>query len=295
MASARPAAAEADHPSVNLGDIEMIIRTGAVAAAVLAFAGAAAAQQAAPRGDASRPAEASAAAPQGYLPEAQRPDVAAIIPAPPPPGSQGWVEDGDTFRATRALKDGPRWKQAQYDNSYKVDDMLKGFACAVGADLSTEKTPATARLVGRGVLDAVEASRTAKLIYKRQRPFVPTTAPICIAREESLVASFSYPSGHATSGWIYALLLAEAAPDRTAPILNRGRAYGESRVVCGVHWKSDIEAGRDAATSAFVILQSNPEFRADLEAARSEIAAARRAGGPRSCAADPDLDRAPLN
>lgn len=276
----------------------MIVRTGALAAAasaVLAFTGAAFAQPApAARGDASRPAETSATAPRGYLPASERPDVAAIIAAPPQPGTDAWVEDGETFRATRALKDTPRWKQAQYDNSYKVDDMLKGFACAVGAELSTAKTPATARLVGRGVLDAVEASRAAKQIYKRQRPFVPTDAPICIAREDDLIASYSYPSGHSTSGWIYALLLAEIAPDRTAQILNRGRAFGESRVVCGVHWKTDVEAGRDAGTSAFVILQSNPEFRADLEAARAEVAAARRDGGTKNCAADPDLDRTPL-
>jgi acid phosphatase (class A) len=275
----------------------MIIRTGVIpaAAAVLAFAGAAAAQHVATSGgDASRPAETSAAASRGYLPEAQRPDVAAIVPAPPQPGTETWIEDGQTFHATRALKDGPRWKQAQYDNSYRIDDVLKGFACAVGADLSTSKTPATARLVGRGVLDAVEGSRAAKLTYRRQRPFVPTDAPICVAREQSLIDSFSYPSGHATTGWMYALLLADLAPDRTPQILNRGRAYGESRVVCGVHWKTDIEAGRDAATSAFVVLQSNPEFRADIEAARTEIAAARRAGGPKSCAADPDQDRTPL-
>jgi acid phosphatase (class A) len=31
------------------------------------------------------------------------------------------------------------------------------------------------------------------------------------------------------------LILAELAPERATPILNRGRAYGESRVVCGVH------------------------------------------------------------
>lgn len=278
------------------GDIQMIIRTGAFAAAVavLAFGGAANAE-AAKGGDASRPAETSALAPTGYLPEAQRPDVAAIVPAPPQPGSDTWVEDGETFAATRALKGSPRWKQAQYDNSYKVDDMLHGFACAVGADLSTAKTPNTARLVGRGVLDAVEASRAAKQIYRRQRPFVPTDAPICIDREESLIQSFSYPSGHATSGWIYGLFLAELAPDRAGPILNRARAYGESRIVCGVHWKTDVEAGRDAGTAAFVVLQSNPAFRADLEAARGEIASARKSGAPKSCAADPDLDRQPLN
>jgi len=269
---------------------------GAVGAALILLAAGAALAEAPKAGDATRPAEHSATAPKGYLDPARRPDVAALIAPPPEPGDAGWVEDGVTFKKTRALVDTPRWKQALYDNSYKPDDMLKGFACAVGADLSASKTPHTARLVGRAVLDAVDASGAAKQVYRRQRPFVPTDEPICIAREDSLKASFSYPSGHATGGWLYGLLLAELAPDRAAPIMSRGRAYGESRVVCGVHWKTDVEAGRDAATAAFVVLQSDPGFRADLEAARAEIAAARRAGPPQAdCAAAAALDRTPLN
>jgi acid phosphatase (class A) len=269
----------------------MIIRTSALAAALLAATAAVAAQ---PAANADAVATSAAAPLTGYLPESERPNVAAIVPAPPQPGDATWVEDGQTFKATRALEGTPRWKQAQYDNSYDPDEVLKGFACAVGADLSAARTPATARLVGKGVLDGVLASRAAKQIYKRQRPFVPTDAPICIEREPDLVQSYSYPSGHATTGWGYALLLAEIAPDRAAQIFNRGRAFGESRIVCGVHWKTDVEAGRQAATAAFVIQQSNPAFRADLEAARAEIAAARRSGPPKSCVVDPELDRKPL-
>jgi acid phosphatase (class A) len=269
---------------------------GAAGAALIALAAGVALAETPKTGDATRPAETSAAAPTGYLDPTQRPDVAALIAPPPEPGDAGWVEDGVTFKKTRALAGAKRWEQALVDDSYKPDDMLKGFACAVGADLSATKTPKTARLVGRAVLDAVDASGAAKQVYKRQRPFVPTDEPICIERTDGLKASFSYPSGHATGGWMYGLLLAELAPDRTAAIMSRGRAYGESRVVCGVHWKTDVEAGRDAATAAFVVLQSNPAFRADLEAARAEIAAARRAGAPAAdCAAQATLDRTPLN
>jgi acid phosphatase (class A) len=273
----------------------MTIRTGALAAVVALCVAAGAEAQTKPAAPRAIPTPAADDL-TGYLPAGQRPDLTAAVAPPPQPGDATWIEDGETFKATRRLKDTPRWTLAQRDNSYVVDDMLAGFACAAGADLSSAKTPKTARLVGRAVLDAVEAARGAKQVFRRQRPFVPTDAPICIAREDSLNASFSFPSGHATSGWIYALLLAELAPDRTAPILSRGRAFGESRIVCGVHWKTDIEAGRDAGTAAFVVLQSNPEFRADLEAARAELAAARKSGvtDAASCAAKAELDRTPL-
>ena len=42
-----------------------------------------------------------------------------------------------------------------------------------------------------------------------------------------------------------------------------------------MHWPSDLEAGRTTAATVFAALQSDPGFRADIEAARAEVAAAR--------------------
>ena len=54
--------------------------------------------------------------------------------------------------------------------------------------------------------------------------------------------------------------------------------FGESRLVCGVHNMSAVEAGRTNGSVLAAELHGSPEFRADLDAARTEIAAARRAG-----------------
>ena len=98
----------------------------------------------------------------------------------------------------------------------------------------------------------------------------------------------SYPSGHSAIGWGWALLLTEIIPDRTDAILARGRAFGHSRVICNVHWQSDIDAGKLIAAATVARLHADPAFRADLEAARSEVAAARSAGSapPGDCAAE---------
>jgi acid phosphatase (class A) len=86
--------------------------------------------------------------------------------------------------------------------------------------------------------------------------------------------------------------MAELAPDRSTDILKRARAYGESRLVCGVHNLSAVEAGRLNASIVVAGLHGSPEFRKDMDVARTEIAAARRAGpapDAAACAAEAKL------
>lgn len=84
------------------------------------------------------------------------------------------------------------------------------------------------------------------------------------------------------------LILSEIAPDRADAIQARGRNYGESRLVCNVHWQSDILEGRFMGAAAVARLHDNAAFNSDLLAARKEIVAARKAGlhSARDCAAE---------
>ena len=101
---------------------------------------------------------------------------------------------------------------------------------------------------------------------------------ICIEKTEALGKSFDYPSGHASLGWTAGLVMAQLAPDRASEVLARGQAYGESRLVCGVHNLSAVEAGRTNAAGVCAALQSSSEFQAMMTKARVEVDAARRSG-----------------
>jgi acid phosphatase (class A) len=74
-------------------------------------------------------------------------------------------------------------------------------------------------------------------------------------------------------GWAYALVLADLNPARADVILQRGRDFGQSRVVCDQEWQSDIDADRTLATETVARLRATEAFRADLEKARREVAA----------------------
>lgn len=87
----------------------------------------------------------------------------------------------------------------------------------------------------------------------------------------------SYPSGHSSIGWAWALALAEIVPERADAILARGYDFGASRAICRAHWKSDVEAGRLVGAATVSRLHADPVFLAQLGEARKEIAAARAA------------------
>ncbi len=198
-------------------------------------------------------------------------DLLSILPAAPKEGDPRAEADRAIFRATRKLEGTPRWQLATSDVSEKPDYMYSAYSCSMGLELTEKQAPALTHLLETAADDASDANRAVKKKFQRQRPFKFDDGPICQSRIE--VMSFDYPSGHTTHGWTWALILAELMPERASAILARGRAYGESRIVCGVHNASAVEAGRLSATLSMTRLRSSPAFQADFAAARAELSA----------------------
>ena len=82
----------------------------------------------------------------------------------------------------------------------------------------------------------------------------------------------SYPSGHTQKAWSAALLLIEVCGDNQDAILKRAYEYGQSRVIVGAHWQSDVDAGRVVASACYARLHNSPEFLAEMAAAQAEYA-----------------------
>lgn len=261
------------------------MKRGVLAAgAVLILVTGAAAQQPAPQ-----PGMAPAPRPTGYLGDAA-PDTYAVVPPAPTPGDARDRADREIYKQTRRYERDPRWAMAQNDaNSAGI---VKDLACALGVELTPANAPRTLALIGRVGPDASRATNRPKDIYKRPRPYLRDKGNICVAKDESLARSPDYPSGHNTWSWAVGLIFAELAPDRAAPILARARAFGENRLVCGVHSLSAVEAGRDNGAILVAALHGNAQFRADLDTARAEVAQARAKGpapDPAFCAKEAEM------
>lgn len=222
----------------------------------------------------------------GYLQPAQLPDSVSLVPLPPAAGSPAQALDEEVYRSTRKLRDSPRWKQAAADANLRFPAATAFFACPIGIDISEAATPHLNMLLRRIRMDASRANDKAKDHYKRKRPYLAHGEESCTPAEKD--HSDSYPSGHASIGWAWALALAEIVPDRSDAILARGVAFGDSRTICGAHWKSDVDAGRLVGAATVARLHGDPVFESQMEHARREVEAARAAGSrPKpDCAAE---------
>jgi acid phosphatase (class A) len=231
---------------------------------------------------------ASSARPRGYLPGLEALDVIRIVPPAPQREDARDREDRAIFRATRSLEGSARWALAQRDDDLSIAGLFRAFRCALGVELSTGTAPRVTELLTGSLADTSAVVGRLKDFYKRKRPFLIDQGPICLPRTEELIKSFDYPSGHTTMSRVVGLLLAEIAPDRAADVLARARAFGESRVACGVHTASAVKAGRTAGSAVVAALNSSASFEVALSAARVELTALRKkaALNRASCAAD---------
>jgi acid phosphatase (class A) len=224
----------------------------------------------------------------GYLQPDQLPNTAALLPPPPAEGSAALAADQEFYKSAAKLQGTPRWVLAAKDADLTFPNATAVFSCALGMEISKQATPHLNMLLRRVRMDSSRANDKPKDRYKRPRPFMVTKEPSCTPKEEARMKPDSYPSGHASIGWAWALTLAEIAPDRADAILARGYAYGQSRVICRVHWRSDVEAGRVVGASTVSRLHSDAVFVAQMAEAKKEIAAARAAGAksPLDCPAE---------
>lgn len=118
---------------------------------------------------------------------------------------------------------------------------------------------------------------SAKKAFARQRPFSYFKEPSAIPKDEAIYGEFtSYPSGHSLRAWTIALALVAIDDAHDIDILKVGLELGESRIITGFHYASDVEHARLAASAGFAKISSDPEFAKLMRKARRELKAHRQ-------------------
>lgn len=207
-----------------------------------------------------------------YLQGDDMPD--AIIYLPGPPDSTMLATNGDYARWIwgKEQRNTPRGEQASWESKFGMVRMVTIYSDVLGIDITEDGTPAIYRLMNRAGDTGSGGVSKMKKSFFRKRPFL-------IMNEETwgqydkyneLAISSAYPSAHTGWGWGTALALAEMATNMQDTILRRGYEYGISRVIVGAHWQSDVDAAILCASAAIARSHANPEYHADMAAARAE-------------------------
>jgi len=199
------------------------------------------------------------------------PQITEFLPGPPSPGDGRFYYDSCQFVAGKALRDTPRGEVAKKDASIKMDYFMSRFSEAIGPDFTPENYPKTKEYLEKSVMTARQAIVTAKAKYSRKRPYQYFNVPTSLPKFEEMELNKSYPSGHTTRAWIAALCLVSIDPAHQNEILRVGYEMGQSRIIVGYHFQSDVDDARIAATVAFARLTASKEWQKLRKKAEKEM------------------------
>jgi acid phosphatase (class A) len=197
----------------------------------------------------------------------QQLDVASILPNPPADDSPRTKAELKELHRLQDTRDAAQIAHVKADDT---EEDIFIFKDVLGDKFTAAALPLTALLSGHLHNDEGVIVGPAKKPFHRLRPFnfETTIKPVC--KTNSDITDYGYPSGHSTTGYLEALALIQIVPEKRDAILARADDYAHSRVVCGVHYPSDTAASKFVAYAMMGIMMNNPQFRRELEAARSE-------------------------
>jgi acid phosphatase (class A) len=195
-------------------------------------------------------------------------DLTTLLPPPPAVDSAEARAELAEIHAYEKSRSPEREKIAQDDANESIFAVVRGD---LGPDFTAEKLPVTAAFFKKVLSDEGAIVDPAKDVWGRKRPaIVDPSVKLCVKPSTSA----SYPSGHATVAYLSAIVLSDMLPENRPALFADAARFAESRVVCGIHYRSDILASRTAAALIVQQMRANPAFQKDFAAARTELRAA---------------------
>ncbi|MBR7005148.1 MAG: phosphatase PAP2 family protein [Bacteroidales bacterium] len=207
-----------------------------------------------------------------YFTTEEMPDLVKCLPAPPAKGSPAFQLDVQRYKwGKQQRKDPARAEMACRDAVWTYEALLDELDDHFGMAVSEENTPAIWNVLERSLRTVDQIRVAPKAWFKRIRPFEYFKEKTLTGEDDELRGEGSYPSGHTIRSWLAAMLFSEVNPAVADYVYSRAWEYGNSRVIAGAHWQSDVDASRVAASIGFASLQTSPEFQDDMTAAREEF------------------------
>ena len=192
-------------------------------------------------------------------------DVRQILPTAPADASLQTKADLAELHHIEGMRTAEDIARAKADDG---EEDIFVFKSVLGDGFTAKKLPLTATLSAHLRDDEPIFVSMGKDYWNRPRPLFidPTLHPVC-----KLSHSGAYPSGHAVNGYLEALVLVAMVPERRDAIFARADEYARNRLVCGVHYPSDLEAGKRLAYALIGLIMNNPRFQVEFAQAKAEL------------------------
>jgi acid phosphatase (class A) len=202
-----------------------------------------------------------------YLAETDA-DFANLLPPPPADGSAGDKADMQVLLALQKTLTPQRLERIQADTEQSV---YRVAGEVLGPTFTKDRFPLAGEFFDKVNKDSGVGVGAIKRKYKRLRPFQASKEVQSPPNIAAASQGPTYPSGHGTFGAEVALLLSMMVPEKRSELFARGWQYGEQRIMSGVAYPSDWEAGHIGATVMVTLMLQKPEFKADFEATKAEV------------------------
>lgn len=193
-------------------------------------------------------------------------DLLKVLPPPPASNSEAQKRDMAAVLEMQRTRTPAMSERGVADNVlsiYRYGDVL-------GPDFNKDKLPIMNAFVDRAEADARIVLNTTKDAYKRLRPAGVNPDEVHYLGGKVRLP-YAYPSGTTLYGSVGGILLANMLPEKSFEIYERADEFSHARVVIGVHYPTDLIAGKLAATVIAAALFRSPQFVADLDEARTEL------------------------
>lgn len=199
------------------------------------------------------------------------PDASCFLPAPTDESDTRFVSDSCMYEWGKTFRGTLRGDTAIADAGYAIAYFLKRFSPAVNLNLTEETHPKLTQLL-LSVMNAGNKSiQKAKKRFARRRPYHHFKEGTPIPHDEYPDDFTSYPSGHAVRAWMAAMALTAVSPENADAIMKIGYEIGQSRIILGFHYQSDVDAARLAASATFARLCAEKKFHKAIENAKKEL------------------------
>jgi acid phosphatase (class A) len=193
--------------------------------------------------------------------------VDLILAGPPSADSKQTASDLAELHRLQDARTPAQIERAQADDA---EEDIFIFKNVLGDKFTRDSLPLTALLSGHILGDEGSIVNPAKDLFRRQRPYRAdaTLKPVC--KVNASMTDYSYPSGRALSGYLEAFAAALLVPEKRDAILARADDYAHNRLICGVHYPSDVTASKQTAYAMIGIMMNKPQFKKELAAAKAE-------------------------